>query len=79
VEEIQVPEDETSDEEFENEDQTLIISDVGELLVIQRALHVKEVPLEPSQREQSSVLGVSLEIRCVSSLLMVEVTSIWLH
>ena len=79
MEEIQVPEDETSDEEFENEDQTLIISDVGELLVIQRALHVKEVPFEPSQREQSSVLGVSLEIRCVNSSLMVEVTSIWLH
>lgn len=30
----------------------MVTPDVGELLVIQRALHVKEIHLEPSQREQ---------------------------
>jgi len=49
---IQALEEETSEVEFVEEDQTVITPDVGELLVIRRALHAKEVPLEPSQREQ---------------------------
>ena len=52
MEEIQALEEETSEEEFEEEDHTLFTPDVGELLVIRRALHAKEVPLEPTQREQ---------------------------
>jgi len=34
VEEIQAIEDETSDEEFENENHTLVTPDIGVLLVI---------------------------------------------
>jgi len=52
VEEIQALEEETSEEEFEEENRTLVTPDVGELLVIRRALHAKEVPFEPTQREQ---------------------------
>ena len=52
VEEIQSLEEEISEEEFEEEDHTAATSDVGELLVIRRALYAKEVPLEPSQRER---------------------------
>ena len=52
VEEIQALEEETSEEEFEEEGHTIVTPDVGELLVIQRVLHAKEVPLKPSQREQ---------------------------
>jgi len=40
VEEIQAIEEATREEDFEGEDNTLITPDVGELLVIQRALHV---------------------------------------
>jgi len=52
VEEIQALEEKTSEEEFEEEDHTIATPDVGELLVIRRVLHAKEVPLEPTQREQ---------------------------
>ena len=52
VKEIQALEEETSEEEFDEEDHTTVTSDVGELLVIRKALHAKEVPLEPTQREQ---------------------------
>jgi len=52
VEEIQALEEETSEEEFEEEDHTLVTPNFGQLLVIRRALHAKEVPLEPTQREQ---------------------------
>jgi len=38
--------------EYENEDHTLVTLDIGELLVIQRALRVEEVPFDPRQREQ---------------------------
>jgi len=79
VEEIQALKKKISDEEFENKDHTLVTLDVGELLVIQRAIHVKQVPLKPSQREKPSTLGVQLEARCVSSSLMKEVIPIWLH
>ena len=48
VEEIQAIEDETSDEEFENENHTLKTLDVGELLVIREALHLKEACCEPN-------------------------------
>ena len=41
-----------SEEEFDETDQTLVTWNVGELLVIRRALHVKEVPLEPSERKK---------------------------
>ena len=40
VEEIQAIEEATREEEVGDQDQTLIIPDVGELLVIRRALHV---------------------------------------
>jgi len=52
VEEIQTIQEEVTEEEFEEEDHTLITLNVGELLVIQSALPAKEVPLEPSQREK---------------------------
>jgi len=48
VEEIQAIEEATSEEEVEDEDQTLITPDVGELLVIWKALHVQEAPCESS-------------------------------
>ena len=41
---------ESSDEDFEIEYYTLIIPDVGDLLIIQKAIHVKDVPLKPNQR-----------------------------
>jgi len=52
VEEIQAIEGEESKEEYKEEDHTLLTPDVRELLVIQKVRHAKEVPLEPSQREQ---------------------------
>jgi len=52
VEEIQDIEEEWSEEEYEEDYHTLVTLDVGELLVIWRSLHAKEVPLGPSQREQ---------------------------
>jgi len=51
VEEIEATEEATSEEEVEDENQTLITPDVTELLVIQRALHVQEALYERSQRE----------------------------
>ena len=51
-ESIQAIEEDNSEEEFEEEDHTVVTLDVGELLVIKRAPHDKEVPLEPSQRKQ---------------------------
>jgi len=47
VEQIQAIEKET-EEQSEEDDHTLTTSDLRELLVIQIALHAKEVPLEPS-------------------------------
>jgi len=52
VKEIQAIKEKESEEEYEEDDHTLVTPDVGELLVIQRALHAKEIALEPSQREQ---------------------------
>ena len=52
MKEIQAIKEATSKEEVENEHQTLITLDVHELLVIQRALHIREAPYKPSQREQ---------------------------
>jgi len=49
--EIQPIKEEESEEEFKEEDHTVVTPNVGKLLVIQRALHAKEVPLAPSQRE----------------------------
>ena len=49
---IQAIEEEDSEEEFEENNHTLITLNVGELLVIRRVLHVEKVPLEPSQKEQ---------------------------
>jgi len=48
VEEIQAIEEEQSEKEYQVDDDTLVTTDVGELLVIQRALYANEVPLEPS-------------------------------
>jgi len=66
VEQIQALEEDTSEEEFEEEDYAVATPNVGETLVIRRALHAKEVPLEPSQRTKSSTLNVPLEARSVS-------------
>jgi len=52
LEEIQAIEEKKSEEKHEEDDHALVTPGVGELLVIRRALHAKEVPLEPSQREQ---------------------------
>ena len=41
VDEIQAIEEEESEGEYEEDDSTLVIQDVGELLVIRRALHAK--------------------------------------
>jgi len=40
VEKIQALEEEVTHEEFKDEDPNLVITDVGELLVIRRALYV---------------------------------------
>jgi len=40
---------EESEEEYEEDDHTWVTPEVGELLVIRRVLHAKQVPLEPSQ------------------------------
>ena len=52
LEEIHAIEESTSEEEVEDEDQTFITLDVGELLVIQRVFHVQEAHCDPNQREQ---------------------------
>ena len=52
MEEIQAIKEANSEEEAEDEDQTLITPDVGKLLVIWRALHAQEAPCKPSQRDQ---------------------------
>jgi len=52
VEELQAIKEEANKEEFDEEDYILFTPNVRELLVIQRALHAKELPLESSQREQ---------------------------
>jgi len=52
VKEIQAIEEEESEEEYEGDDPTLVTSNVGELLGIRRALHAKDIPLKPSQRNQ---------------------------
>ena len=44
MEKIQAIEEAISEEEVEDDDQTLITLDVGELLVIRRALLVQEAP-----------------------------------
>jgi len=51
VEEIQAIEKEESEEEYEENDHTLVALDVGEFLVIRRVLHAKEVPFKPRQKE----------------------------
>jgi len=52
VEEIQAIEEKECEEEYEEDGHPLVTPDVGEFLVIRRAFHAKEVPLEPSQREK---------------------------
>jgi len=79
VEDIQALEEETREEEFEEEDHTILTLDVGKLLVIRRSLHAKEVPLEPSQREQ--IFHTRCTIggkRFVSSLSIEVVAPMWL-
>ena len=39
------------EEEFQNQEYTLVTLDVGEILVIWRALYVNETPCEQSQKE----------------------------
>ena len=51
VEEIQAIEKEESEEEYEENDHTLVALDVGDFLVIRRVLHAKEVPFKPRQKE----------------------------
>ena len=48
VEELKAIEVEICEDEFENKEHTLVTMDVEKLLVIQRALHVKEVTYEPN-------------------------------
>ena len=50
VGEIQALEEETSEEELEEEDHNIVTLNVIELLVIRRALHDNEAPLEPTQK-----------------------------
>ena len=49
VEEIRATEEESSEEQGENDDSTLVILDVGELLSIKRSLHATKVPYEDHQ------------------------------
>jgi len=77
VEEIQALEEETSQEEFEEEDYTIVTPDVRELLVIRRVLHAKEVPLL-LKGTKSSTFDVPLKAKCVSLLLMEVVAPMWL-
>jgi len=48
VKEIQAIEEEECEEEFKEDNHTLVTFDIGELLVIRRALLAKEVPFERS-------------------------------
>jgi len=48
VEEIQAIEEEAIEENYEEEDHTLVTLIIGELLVIQRALHTNKFPRESS-------------------------------
>ena len=48
MEKIQALEEEVTHEEFEDEDPNLVITDVGELLVIRRALYVQEAHCDQS-------------------------------
>ena len=41
-----------SEEDYKEDNHTLTTPDVGDLLVIRRALHAKEVPLECNQKEK---------------------------
>ena len=41
----------------------MVTSDVGELLVIRRAIHAKNVSPEPTQGSKSSAVGIPLEAR----------------
>jgi len=52
VEEIQAIKQAESAEEYEEDNHTLITPDIGELLVIGKVVHAKEVPLEPNQMEK---------------------------
>ena len=52
VGEIQTIEEKASEEDFQDEDHTLITPDVGVRLIIRRVLHAKEAPFAFSQKEQ---------------------------
>jgi len=52
VEEIQAIEEKSSEEEVQNNVPILVTPDVGELLVIRRALHPNKAPLKYHQREK---------------------------
>ena len=49
---IQAIKEESNEEQVKNDVHTLFTSYVGELFIIRRALHAKEVLLKPNQREQ---------------------------
>jgi len=66
VEEIEVLEEETSEEEFEEKNHTIVTLDVGELLVIQRAPMPKRFPLDLLKGSKSSTLDVQFGAKCVS-------------
>ena len=78
MEEIQALEEETSEGEFEEENHTLVTPDVGEPLVISRAFHVKEIPVNLLKESKSSTLDVPLEAKCVSLLSIEVVVPMWL-
>ena len=53
VEETHAIEEETSEEEGQIDETTLITPNAGELLVMRKALHVLQATLIPSQHEQN--------------------------
>jgi len=56
------------------EEHIVITLDVGDQLVIRRALYIKEVPVEPTKGRKSSTPNVQLKARCLTSSLMEVVT-----
>ena len=78
VEEIQDIEEEWSEEEYEEDYHTLVTLDVGELLVIWRSLHAKEVPLDLAKESKSFTPDALLEARFANSSLIGVVAPMWL-
>jgi len=78
VEEIPAIEKVKSNEEYKEDDDTLLTPDVGELLVIWEPFMPKSFPLNLAKGSKSSTLGALLEARYENSSSMEVVAPMWL-